>query len=60
MVVQRQQLSEEFWPNLTDKTYPCSNVVSQDWRGVFQKFKNLESTDGNAPAMKKESRFQVK
>ena len=30
--------------------------VSQAWRGLFEKFKNPESTEGSDPAMGKESR----
>ena len=31
-------------------------LVSQAWRGLFEKFKNPESTDGSVPAMGKGSR----
>ena len=56
MAAQKGQPSEEFGQIWQILLIHVQTLVSQAWRGLFEKFKNPESTDGSDPAMGKESR----
>ena len=56
MAAQRGQPSEEFGQIWQILLIHVQTLVSQAWRGLFEKFKNPESTEGSDPAMGKESR----
>ena len=58
MAAQRGQPSEEFGQIWQILLIHVQMLVSQARRGLFEKFKNPESTEGSDPAMGKESRLK--